>query len=101
MNETPRSNPVGIPWFIREDYDAFRQLVPQRSWHTTFDYWEIAATKVLDQQRRAGVLTLKVEMRSDAFTLWCVDTGRSPDSQAIAEYASQFARRLLASNDSE
>ncbi|NII71487.1 hypothetical protein FHW84_000043 [Dyella sp. SG562] len=93
-------HPVGIPWFIKEDYEAFRRLVPQRSWHTTFGQWEAAATKVLDQQRRAGVLAFKVEVQSESFALWCLDTGHSVDREALSEYASKFARRLLASNDS-
>lgn len=101
MKKTPRRNPVGIPWFTHEDYEAFRQLVPQRSWHVTFDQWEAAATKALDQQRSAGVIAFKVEMQSAAFALWCLNTGHATDRQALSEYASEFAHRLLASNDSD
>ncbi|GAA0692217.1 hypothetical protein ISN75_04385 [Dyella marensis] len=101
MNEMPLRHPVGIPWFTSDDYDAFRLLVPQRSWHATFDHWEIAATKVLDQQRRAGVIVFKVEVQSGAFALWCLNTGREADRQALSVYASEFAHRLLASNDND
>jgi hypothetical protein len=101
MNETPQHNPVGIPWFAQEDYEAFRQLVPQRSWHVTFEQWEVAATKALDQQRRAGVLAFKVDVQSEAFARWCLDTGHSTDRQALSEYISEFAYDLLASNDSD
>lgn len=65
MNEMPQRTTVGIPWFIREDYDTFRLLIPHRAWHTTFDQWLAAATQVLDQQQRAGVLVFKVEVQSD------------------------------------
>lgn len=100
MNDMHQRYPVGIPWFTPEDYEAFRQLVPQRSWHVTFEQWEAAAIKTLDQQRRAGVLVFKVDIQSEAFARWCFDTGRDTDRQALSEYASEFARRLLASNDS-
>jgi len=99
MNEMPQRTTVGIPWFIREDYDTFRLLVPHRAWHTTFDQWLAAATQVLDQQQRAGVLVFKVEVQSDAFALWCQDTVRRTDRQALLDYANMFARGLLAAND--
>lgn len=101
MSGMLRHNPVGIPWFTREDYAAFRQLVPQRSWHVTFEQWEAAATKTLNQQRSAGVLVFKVDMQSEAFARWCLDTGHDTDRKALSDYAREFARRLLASNDGD
>lgn len=95
MNETPRRATVGVPWFSRDDYEAFRSLLPQRSWHTTYDQWELAANKVLHQQQCAGVPTLKVDVQSAAFALWCRDTGHDINARALVEYASAFARRHL------
>lgn len=101
MNEISQRTTVGIPWFIREDYDAFRLLLPERAWHTTFDQRLVAATKALDQQRRVGVLAFEVGVQSDTFALWCRTTARGADRQALTDYASMFARSLLAANDSQ
>ena len=95
MNEIRRRATVGVPWFSRDDYEAFRLLVPQRSWHTTYDQWELAANKVLNQQQRAGVPTLKVEVQSVAFALWCQGTGHDINARSLVEYANAFARQQL------
>lgn len=95
MNEAPKRATVGVPWFARDDYEAFRSLVPQRSWHTTYDQWELAANKVVSQQQGAGVPTFKVEVRSGAFALWCQDTGHDINARSLVEYASESARQQL------
>ena len=95
MNDSTQLSAVGIPWFSREDYEAFRRLMPDRSWQDTYDQWELAANKLVDQQQRAGVRVFKADVQSDAFAQWCRDTGRGINSRALLDYASEFAARKL------
>jgi hypothetical protein len=96
MNNSAPLSAIGIPWFTRDDYEAFRRLMPtQRRWHATFDEWEEAANKLVEQQERSGVRVFKAKVQSDAFAQWCRDTGRNIDSQALLDYGNDFARRQL------
>jgi hypothetical protein len=40
MKRTHPDQVIGIARFAREDDEAFRRLLPRRSWHGTYDPWE-------------------------------------------------------------
>jgi hypothetical protein len=95
MSNTPGTTVIGIPWFFREDYDAFRRLIPQRSWHDTFDQWEVDANKLVDMQKSVGARVFKAPVQSDTFAQWCRLNGHELGSHALSVYASECARRAV------
>lgn len=85
---------VGIPWFAREDYEAFRTLLPDRAWHATFDQWQAAAKQAFDKIKRSNdIRVVKAHVQSDAFAQWCRSTGRDVKARALADYGNDFAAR--------
>ncbi len=89
---------IGIAWFAREDYEAFRRLLPRRDWHATYDQWEQDASHLLDLQRREGLHALKVPVRSDTYAEWCWTTGQEPHS-SLSAYVSERVFDLAAAQE--
>lgn len=93
MSNSSGGTTVGIPWFSREDYDAFRRLIPQRSWHAAYEQWEADANRLVDLQQSMGVRVLKAPVQSDTFADWCRLNGHKLGSHALSVYASEYARQ--------
>lgn len=91
----PKLRAVGVPWFDREDYEAFRRVVPDLVWHITYYQWEASANRFMDQVQRMGVCAFKAHVKSDTFVEWCRSSGREVNSRALVDYAGDFARRQL------
>lgn len=90
---------VGMPWFHEDDYEAFRLLLPDRSWHASHGEWEAAAQQNLQRLHHQGVRAIKAEVRSADFAAWCRRAGCDIDAQALLAYANEAAARHLASGD--
>ncbi len=86
---------AGMPWFQQDDYEAFRKLLPDRSWHPTFDQWRQAAEQNLQRLEGQGMVTVKANVRSDAFADWCRASGHNIDTHALTTFANEFAFRVL------
>ncbi len=96
MDNTRQIQAAGLPWFAREDYEAFRRLLPDRAWHPTFDQWQTAAQQTFDKlQAERGIRVFKAHIKSDAFVEWCHGTGRHVDTNALLQYGNEFAMRQL------
>lgn len=96
MENTPQIQAFGLPWFAREDYEAFRRLLPKRAWHATFDQWQAAAQQTFDKlHAQPGVRVFKAHVKSDAFAQWCRASGRHIDTDALLHYGNEFAARQL------
>jgi hypothetical protein len=89
---------AGMPWFEEDDYDAFRSLLPTRSWHDTHAEWKRAAEQQLDKLARQGVVAVKAHVRSDAFLKWCAAAGRDIDTHALLAFGNEVAVRAFSKN---
>lgn len=86
---------AGMPWFARDDYEAFRRVLPDRSWHATYDGWLTAAEQSIQRVEAAGTRAIKAHVRSDEFLIWCAARGLNVNTQALTLYGSEFAARVL------
>lgn len=86
---------AGMPWFAADDYEAFRRLMPERSWHPTFAEWEKAANEGLKRIERSGARAVKAHVRSQDFARWCRETGRDINTQALLDFANEAAIRAF------
>ena len=72
-----KNKAAGLPWFERDDYEAFQPILPDRNWHAIFDEWEVAANATLAPRETlahlesTGVRAVKATIRSEAFLAWC------------------------------
>lgn len=85
----------GMPWFYEDDYEAFRSVLPDRSWHRTYREWEAAAEQNLQRPRNEGFRAVKAQVRSSEFIAWCAATGRNVDTEALTAWAAEVARREI------
>ncbi len=86
---------AGLPWFEADDYESFKPVLPERSWHTTFAEWEAAAEQTLKRLADQGVRPIKAKVRSAQFVQWCRDTGRNVDTQALTAFGAEAAQREI------
>lgn len=86
---------AGMPWFYEDDYETFRSLLPDRSWHDSYREWETAANERLQRVRDDGIRAVKAKVRSGDFADWCRRTGRNVDTQALLAFANEAAYREL------
>ena len=86
---------AGMAWFAEDDYDSFRRLLPERSWHPTFALWRQAAEENLKRLESKGYVTVKADVRSDTFADWCRSRGLDIDTRALTAYANEAAVRTL------
>lgn len=84
---------AGLPWFERDDYEAFRSVLPARKWHRTFDEWLAAAEQTKQRLQRSGIVAVEAHVRSDTFVEWCKSTGRNVDTQALLDFGNDVAYR--------
>ncbi|GAB3755078.1 hypothetical protein [Lysobacter olei] len=86
---------VGHPWFEADDYESFKAVLPNRSWHRTFGEWEAAAEQNLKRLRDQGFRAIKAKVRSGEFVAWCNATGRNVDTEALTAFGAEAARREI------
>ena len=84
---------AGHPWFHRDDYDSFREVLPDRKWHASFDAWERAALQTVDQLEKRGIVVVKAHIRSNEFVAWCRASGLDINSQSLVAFANEAAAR--------
>jgi len=85
---------VGIPWFRREQYDAFRELLPNRDWHDSYDDWLHAAEQLEQSARDAGSPVYRIDVTPDSFTAWCQTVSHLDANPSLAQFAATAARKL-------
>ena len=86
---------AGHAWFYEDDYEAFRKLLPDRSWHATFGLWEKSAEQTVQRFESQGIRAIKAEVRSNEFVAWCTASGLGVDAKALTMYANEFAASVL------
>lgn len=86
---------VGMPWFAEDDYEEFRRLLPNRSWHRTFEQWREAAEQQLQHLERQGMVTVKADVRAHSFADWCRAQGHDVETRALTTFANECALRVL------
>ena len=86
---------AGLPWFVAEDYDSFRKVLPDRQWHGTFAEWETAAEQTFKRLENQGIRPVKAKVISGQFVAWCSNTGRNVDTQALLAFANEAALREI------
>lgn len=86
---------IGLPWFFEDDYEAFRALLPERRWHSSFALWLAAAEDTERKLQAEGRRTFRAQVRSQDFAVWCGSRGLDINNSALVEYANQFAARAL------
>ena len=86
---------LGMAWFYEDDYEAFRSVLPDRSWHRTFHEWEAAAEKGMQRIRDQGGRPVKAKARSTEFIAWCAAAGHHVDAKALTAFAAEVARREI------
>ncbi|MGN6729101.1 MAG: hypothetical protein ACTHJG_04625 [Rhodanobacteraceae bacterium] len=86
---------AGLPWFVAEDYESFRKVLPDRQWHRTFAEWEAAAEQTFKRIQNQGIRPVKAQVVSSQFVAWCRDTGRNIDTQALIAFANEAAFREI------
>ena len=91
--QTPQA--VGMPWFHEDDYEAFRAVLPERSWHSTYGAWLAAAEQNVERLEKQGVRAFKAHIRSHELVDWCTRRGCRVDTQALLGMANEFAARQL------
>ena len=84
---------AGLPWFVAEDYESFRKILPDRQWHSTFSEWEAAANQTFQRIKNQGIRPVKAKVISSEFVNWCNSTGRNIDTQALIAFANEAAYR--------
>ena len=86
---------AGLPWFVAEDYESFRKILPGRQWHKTFTEWEAAANQTFQSIKNQGIRPVKAKVISRDFVAWCNNTGRNVDAQALIAFANEAAYREI------
>jgi hypothetical protein len=81
---------AGMPWFAEDDYEAFRKLLPERSWHPTFAKWRDAAEQNLKHLQGQGMLAVKAHVHSQSFAAWCRAQGHNVDTRALTTFANEL-----------
>jgi hypothetical protein len=82
---------TGAPWYYEDDYEAFRQLLPERSWHPTFAEWEAAAEANIQRLRNDGHVIYKAPVRSNEFREWCAAHDLPVDKGSLSQYGAAYA----------
>jgi hypothetical protein len=82
---------AGLPWFAEDDYESFRKVLPLRHWHATYAEWLRAAEETKKRIKQSGVRAIEAHVRSDAFVLWCKQTGRHVDTKALLDFGNEVA----------
>ena len=52
---------AGLPWFVAEDYESFRRVLPDRQWHRTYSEWEAAANQTFQRIQNQGIRPVKAK----------------------------------------
>ena len=84
---------AGLPWFVAEDYESFRRVLPDRQWHRTYSEWEAAANQTFQRIQNQGIRPVKAKVISSDFINWCNSTGRNIDTNALIAFANEAAYR--------
>ena len=84
---------AGLPWFVAEDYESFRKVLPDRHWHKTFGEWEAAANQTFHRLQNQGIRPVKAKAISSDFVAWCNSTGRNINTDALISFANEVAYR--------
>jgi len=92
---TNKIQAAGLPWFVAEDYESFRKVLPDRQWHRTFAEWEIAANQTFQRLQNQGIRPVKAKVTSGDFVTWCNTTRRNIDTQALIAFANEAAYREI------
>lgn len=86
-----------MPWFHRDDYEAFRALLPDRSWHPTFDEWEAAAEANVSRLRGEGHIIYKAPVHSDEFRQWCEHHRLPLETSSLTRFAAVYSAEAVRS----
>lgn len=86
---------AGIPWFQEDDYETFRLLLPERSWHDSYAEWKAGAEQGVERLKHKGIRTIKAEVRAADFVAWCRSTGREVNTKALLDFANEAAHREI------
>lgn len=89
----------GMAWFLEDDYEAFKSVLPDRRWHLSFREWEAAAQQAIQRAEDQGIVTIKAQVRSTDFVAWCRSTGRNIDTHALTAWAAEVAHRQISNQN--
>lgn len=85
----------GAPWFYEDDYEAFRALLPDRSWHPTYAEWETAAEANVQRLRNDGHVIYKAHIRSGEFRDWCAKEGLPLETSSLTRFGAVYAAEAV------
>jgi hypothetical protein len=75
-------------WFLREDYDAIRRHVPDEpELPETFDQWEHAADKQIEELKALGITVRKAVIDPKQFATYCAACGINKDIESLRMFA--------------
>lgn len=86
---------AGLAWFAQDDYSAWRELLPDRRWHATWQAWLEAAEQTFQRVEHQGILAVKAHVSPDELVAWCQARGIDVDAHALGLYANEVAARAL------
>ena len=87
--------PLGVPWYLRDDYPALLALFsdPDKL-PKTFDAWLRHAETLEQRLEAAGLRVAKILIQPAPFAQWCEERCVLPDQSARLTFANEAARRL-------
>ncbi len=85
---------MGVAWYRPEQWALLRALAadPEKLEHTHGE-WLVFATKALDDLRKEGITTVKIDVDVHELWRWCQSLERPLDGKARADYTAEQLRR--------
>jgi hypothetical protein len=89
------SKTVALPWYHREDWPALHaEFADRDAISPCYDTWKSSAIARETKWRQEGYKVHRIELRPDAFRLWCRGKNRSADYASRRAYADEMLAQL-------
>ena len=99
--ERSATTAIAVAWYSPEDWHRLREAAADpEALETTYEEWVAAANSALQEIRKAGLPTEKVEVDVDELISWCEAQGLVLDGHARAHYAAEKSRQQHKSSGS-
>lgn len=88
------SKSVALPWYHREDWPALHaEFADREAISPCYDTWKGSAIARERKWRSDGYAVHRIELRPDAFRLWCRANNRNADHASRRAYADEVLSR--------
>jgi hypothetical protein len=94
-NESPDIMVVGLAWYRPDQWQRVREIsADEDNLHDSYLEWLQSAEARFQELRSSGLRVEKVDVHSEALTLWCNERGLEINGEARSRYAAERLSEL-------